>query len=188
LCCRFELHAQPNRRNDVVWATSIDEVSPVQRPKHPLSVNVAGGVSRLDKTPLYVFDDNMDSQLYERILSNTLLPAGDRIFGHGEWLLVHDRDPKHTSRRVLTFLDERHPLHLTKQWPANSPDLNPVENTWSQLSVDVSKQHPKSASELRAAIRRAWRRLPQEPITNAIDSMPRRLKDVISNHGGHTAY
>jgi hypothetical protein len=186
--CRFEIHARPNRKNDVVWAARIQDVDPIPTVKHPLSLNVAGGVSSAGKVPLYIFNERMDAELYERILRNSLLPGGNKLFSGGDWVLVHDRDPKHTSHRVLHFLDTQHPQHLTYEWPASSPDLNPIENVWSQLATAVRSQQPTTLSHLRAAIRRAWRRLPLESVIASINSMPERLKEVIAKHGGHTSY
>ena len=39
-------------------------------------------------------------------------------------------------------------------WPANSPDLNPIEISWPILKDKVADEHPTSAKNLEMAIKR----------------------------------
>lgn len=33
-------------------------------------------------------------------------------------------------------------------WPAKSPDVNPIESLWHQLKIAASQQHPETEEEL----------------------------------------
>ena len=55
-------------------------------------------------------------------------------------------------KRTLTkdFLADRHVDVI--DWPANSPDLSPIENLWSWLKHEVERKRPMNKAELEAGI------------------------------------
>jgi transposase len=100
-----------------------------------------------------------------------------------------DSDPKHTSRAARDVLDERGVNYVSRDdWPANSPDLNPIENVWAMLVDALNKNPPTTVQQLRSRIRAEWKKLAQSSIDNAIDSMPERLKLVREARGKAILY
>ena len=75
-------------------------------------------------------------------------------------------------------------------WPANSPDLNPIEHVWLLLKRQVGreKHNIRNTADLRAAVVKAWNNFPLESVQRLIDSMPRRLEAVRAAKGGPTKY
>ncbi|KFM74127.1 Transposable element Tc3 transposase, partial [Stegodyphus mimosarum] len=69
-------------------------------------------------------------------------------------------------------------------WPAFSPDLNPVENVWEMLGRrDAAHQPPPtSLPEFRRALLFEWCNI-QDQIDNLILSMPRHCTDCIASSG-----
>ena len=59
-------------------------------------------------------------------------------------------------------------------WPAQSTDLNPIENLWDQIKTMVQEQNPTSVKELWTAINSAWESFPSDRLNNLIVSMSRR--------------
>ncbi|GBN64587.1 hypothetical protein AVEN_189781-1 [Araneus ventricosus] len=61
-------------------------------------------------------------------------------------------------------------------WPAYSPDLNPIEHEWDVLGRRIAARQPPSTClpELRRALLDDWCNIPQDQIDNLILSMPRR--------------
>ena len=69
-------------------------------------------------------------------------------------------------------------------WPANSPDLNPIENLWGIVKRKMRDTRPNNADDLKAAIKATWASITPEQCHRLIASMPRR----IDPKGGPTKY
>jgi len=76
------------------------------------------------------------------------------------------------------------------EWPAVSPDMNPIENMWSEVirTKDASASQPTNLAELQQAVIDAWQALPLQILTNLIDSMHPRIQALYDARGGNTKY
>ncbi|MBW0577506.1 hypothetical protein O181_117221 [Austropuccinia psidii MF-1] len=100
------------------------------------------------------------------------------IRGCHRLLLMEDNAPIHTDWRA------RHEIQKL-DWPAHSPDLNPIENVWKTMKSQISKLYqPQTVDELRHAINAAW----TDFHVNLLYSMPRSMAMVIEMNGGPTSY
>ncbi|CAG9817238.1 unnamed protein product [Phaedon cochleariae] len=130
-----------------------------------------GGISMNGKTPLHVFPvrQSMNAQIYIDI-SEQIMPR------------------PHTAAIVRNFLEATG--ITTLQWPARSPDMNPIEHLWDELGrrVRYRKRSPESLAEMADALVEEWDRIPMETISNLISSMPRRLEVLRVASGGNTRY
>ncbi len=74
-------------------------------------------------------------------------------------------------------------------WPANSPDLNPIENLWSIVKRKMRDTRPNNADDLKATIKKAtWASITPEQCHRLIASMPLRIDAVIHAKEGPTKY
>ncbi|GFU40689.1 transposable element Tcb2 transposase [Trichonephila clavipes] len=65
------------------------------------------------------------------------------------------------------------------EWPACSPDMNPIEHVWDALGRRVAGHQPppQTLQEWERALLEEWDRIPQLVINSLIDSMPQRSPD-----------
>ncbi len=55
-----------------------------------------------------------------------MLPAADQLYGDADFIFQQDLAPAHSAKATsIWFKDHGIPV---LNWPANSPDLNPIEN------------------------------------------------------------
>lgn len=149
------------------------------------NVKLWGCFSTKGVGPLVEIVGNMKGQTYKDILQDHLLPYARRNFGRG-WVLLDDNDPKHRSDIVKTFLQAKRVTRLP--WPAQSPDINPIENLWEELGRACSAIKCKNRQEKMNLLKKKWEEIPQSRIDALIDSMPHRIEAVIKARGFPTKY
>ena len=76
------------------------------------------------------------------------------------------------------------------EWPAVSPDLNPIEPVFDRLDRSVRGRpvSPQTPQDVEQALIEEWNLIPQRDLRRLIRSMPRRCQTVINARGGHTLY
>ena len=71
-------------------------------------------------------------------------------------------------------------------WPANSPDLNPVDyRIWSVVQQREYQSRVHDVDELKQHLQQVWRDVDQSITDNAIDEWRKRLRACVQAKGGH---
>lgn len=135
---------------------------------------------------LVFIDGNMDKTLYLNVLKENLLQSAEKLDLRRDFRFYQDNDPKHKSGIVQTWLIWNCP-HVMEP-PAQSPDLNVIENLWALLETNIRKHNISSKEGLKKALIEEWNKITPETTLKLVESMPKRLSDVIAQKGYHTKY
>ena len=98
-----------------------------------------------------------------------------------------DNDPKHTSRYAQAWMAE----NQINWWrtPAESPDLNPIENLWHELKEYIRRVvKPKIKQELIDGIIAFWQTVDQSKCRRYIRHLRKVIPKVIELNGQATGY
>ncbi len=131
-------------------------------------------------------NQKVNTAVYQEVLEHFMLPAADQLYGDADFIFQQDLAPAHSAKATSTWFKD-HGIPVLN-WPANSPDLNPIENLWGIVKRKMRYARPNNAEELKATIRATWALITPEQCHRLIDSMPRRIAAVIQAKGAPTKY
>ncbi|GFV89519.1 transposable element Tcb2 transposase [Trichonephila clavipes] len=151
-------------------------------------VLVFGGISIDGRTDLYIIRDGpLTARRYrDEILRPIVVPYAAAI--GDDFILMDDNCRPYRANLVEDFLFEEGIARM--EWPACSPDMNPIEHVWDAIGRRVAGRQPppQTLQELERALLEEWDRIPQLVINSLIDSMPQRCSTLLAVRGNHTPY
>jgi len=153
-----------------------------------ISIGIAVAISHNCKSALCYLKTGWNGADMLHIFKHSLLPSiqWDPSKRKCRAFLI-DNDGRHHSREFKAFLEENGLLRIGFL-PTNSPDLNPIENVFSQMKHSIQEEAPSTENELRECLIRAWETLKPEILQNLFASMPKRVAEVVMNKGGRISY
>ncbi|GFS74479.1 transposable element Tcb2 transposase [Trichonephila clavipes] len=140
------------------------------------------------RTYLHIFDAG--SVNGTRYCNKILLPYV-RLFRGAmslQFLFMDDNAPYHRTVAAEQLLESEDIERM--DWPARSPDLNPIEHVCDFLGrrLAVHTLPPVTIGELRLALQDEWAAMPQQLIDTLIFSMGRRCETCLAVRGDHIPY
>ena len=150
------------------------------------SVMIWGSFAGSRVGDLHRVTGTLNQKGYHSILQRHVIPSGLCLVGQG-FILQQDNDPKHTSRLCQNYLrrKEQDGRLQIMEWPAQSPDLNPIELVWDELDRRVKSKQPTSETHLGELLQQRWEELSEQYLISIAERMPRVCSDVISAKGGY---
>ena len=73
----------------------------------------------------------------------------------------------HTSTKSMKYINDN--LNLIECWPANSPDISPIEYIWSQLAQKLEAFKFNNLNEFKEKIIYYWNRIPDKYLKSNYD-------------------
>ena len=158
--------------------------------KHPDKIMVWGCFGYYGKGKLIVLPKNetVNKEVYLDLLSEHLSDCFQmcRIpFSTGTFM--QDGASCHTAKLIKNWFDWVG-IDYIKDWPGNSPDLNPIENLWSIMKEKLKERDTSSVPKLEAAVRDIWENIDISTLQNLALSVHDRFNEVIARQGRPTKY
>ncbi|KAG2193943.1 hypothetical protein INT47_003513 [Mucor saturninus] len=146
------------------------------------SLSIWGGITYNRRSSLVFFNKGQRSsndfikQVYEPVLLDFYNSCSTPV-------LMEDNAPIHTAKVAREWKDNHQIVRLN--WPPQSPDLNPIENLWMILKRAKERrfEYVRNIESLKVLVESEWNLMSIEKINKLIDSMPKRMKDVIRSKG-----
>jgi hypothetical protein len=150
--------------------------------KFPRSVMIFGVIGPDYKSRLLFVEGTIDAERYIRNLSDLgFIEELDHKHGALEWIFQQDGAPCHTSQKAVDWIEEN--CDLLSEWPANSPDLNPIELVWALLKHSVAAIGPETIEELKQVIQQTWDTISIGVINKLCSGFARRLSLCLEAEG-----
>ena len=101
-------------------------------------------------------------------------------------LCDNDNAPVNKARSIQKWFVEIGVEEL--EWPAQSPDLNPIKHLWDDLECRLRTRpnRPTSVPNLTNALVAERKQVPAEMFQNLVESLPRRVDPVLAAKVGPT--
>ena len=152
--------------------------------------------------PIVFPSDSVNQDVYIELLRTHFEPFVEALAVDGQINLEFQQDNArpHVSKRTRKFLEalaKKHGLTIMA-WPANSPDLSPIEDLWAHLKHELRQQFPDTArlkgspqtikATLRERLHKIWWEIGEEVLNRLIEGMPKRVEEVLAVRGWYTSH
>lgn len=156
--------------------------------KHSPSQMFWGCFSYYGLGPLVALEGSVNGEMHAKTLRKHAFPTLRKLFPRGDGIFQEDNAPPHRCK-VATAVRETNGVQCLP-WPPQSPDLNPIENLWSNIKTTVysRSRKPKNRQHLVRVVKEAWKAISLQYIQGLVDSMPHRVQACIAAQGGSTKY
>ena len=144
------------------------------------------GVMKIIKT-----EQKMKAINYQNILKDSIAEAKEKVSlnNSGSFIFMRDNCSIHKANSTMEYLNSLEEVEIM-DFPARSPDINPIENLWGILARQVysgGKQY-LTLHDLEKSIYKCWESIEIDILRDLILSMPERIGLIFLNQGNSINY
>ena len=135
---------------------------------------------------LVFIDGIMTKESYLKIIRQNVERSVRKLLIGEDFIFQQDNDPNHTAGVVQQYINQRGWEVI--EHPPQSPDLNVIEHLWDEIDRRIDRIEVNTYEQLKGKISQVWLSVEPECAQKLVESMPRRLQQVIEAKGGNTSY
>ena len=192
--CRIILFSKVNPKINVIRLSDKDKVNihsfevnkkrAFLRLKFEIGLMVAGGICKVGLSNLVFCSGTMNNFSYKQFLLflNQDMEQLKKKYKLSKNLLQQDKASCHKSRESLEAIEVLFGENKI-WWPANSPDLSPIESVWAILKQELTKGSNKNLDKLRNNVLDIWAKFPNELCSKILENLMKNYKYVKKNMG-----
>lgn len=132
-------------------------------------------------------EGNMNADYYEQVLRNYVI-SSRRWYNMNPATFIFQQDNAriHTTSNVKDYLQSAGITVL--EWPANSPDISPIERVWAYIKHRLYSYptHAASLQELFNRVEGIWTSLPARFIPKLYEELPAKMRMLVKTKGLHS--
>lgn len=149
------------------------------------SVMVWGMISSKGVGPIVRLFGTVNAEIYKQLLQQHVIGSLDLVSNQPS-IFMQDNAPCHKAKKVMSYLEDEGVEVM--DWPAQSPDLNPIENVWKIIGERAQTRNPQNQNHLWDLLKEEWEKITPNFCKKLIQSCSQRCNEVIKNKGMFTKY
>ncbi|XP_055643520.1 uncharacterized protein LOC129779828 [Toxorhynchites rutilus septentrionalis] len=188
----FLLQDHHNQQNDRIYAAHLSDFPrdklAVQGFQNVSRVMVWGCFSKNLKVPLLFIEPGVkiNTKYYiDNVLKNHLLPIVKKHYKKTPYCFQQDSAPSHQTKATQAWCEDNFPDFISsKEWPASSPDLNPLDfSAWGYMLGKLGSTKGLTVDTFKQRLEKVWNEMPQDIVRASCNAFQQRLRLVIKAKG-----
>jgi len=188
----FSLSGTVSSHQFRIWSNENPHVK-VELPRHSPSITIWVGYTQHFRIGPYFFESTVTGDNYRELLTKEVIPFLKTHRKLKRTTFQQDGAPSHTAMKTIELLTKKShfekrvlSLRTESPWPANSPDLSPLDYFyWNQMRTSVYRSNPTSMQQLKQLIRQFAEDIDKALLHNSIENLKKRLILCLAVDGGH---